>query len=73
MSYRLSILLFFLYYSVLLIPAQNAFEIIENADSRMRGESSYSEMNITTIRPKWQKTMSLKNWTIGSDYAVHIL
>jgi len=73
MNYRFSVFLFFLYHSVLLIPAQNAFEIIEKADSRMRGESSYSEMNITTVRPKWQKTMSLKNWSIGSDYAVSLV
>ena len=55
------------------ITAQTALEIIEKADSKMRGESSYSEISITTIRPKWQKTMTLKNWTKGSDFAVSLV
>ena len=55
------------------INAQTALEIIEKADSKMRGESSYSEISITTVRPKWQKTMTLKNWTKGSDYAVSLV
>jgi len=52
---------------------QTAIEIVEKADEKMRGVSSYSEMKITTIRPKWQKTMSLKTWTKGSDYAVSLV
>ncbi|MAA58323.1 MAG: hypothetical protein CL855_07675 [Cryomorphaceae bacterium] len=34
------------------IYAQGAKEIIENADSKLRGKSSYSEMSITIVRPK---------------------
>ena len=40
--------------------AQTATEIIKKADEKMRGKSSYSEMKITTVRPKWQKEMILK-------------
>lgn len=53
--------------------AQTALEIIEKADAKMRGNSSYSEITITTVRPKWQKTMTLKNWTKGSDYSVSLV
>lgn len=52
---------------------QTALEIIENADAKMRGASSYSEMSITIVRPKWQKTMTLKNWSLGNDYAVSLV
>ena len=50
--------------------AQSALDIVQKADSKMRGASSYSEMSITIVRPKWQKTMTMKNWSLGNDYAV---
>jgi outer membrane lipoprotein-sorting protein len=53
--------------------SQTAYEIIEKADEKMRGTSSYSEMTITTVRPKWQKSMSLKTWTKGTDFAVSLV
>lgn len=52
---------------------QDAREIIEKADAKMRGSSSYSEITITTVRPKWQKSMTLKTWTKGSDYSVSLV
>ena len=53
--------------------SQTAYEIIEKADEKMRGTSSYSEMTITTVRPKWQKSMSIKTWTKGADFAVSLV
>ncbi|MBG16539.1 MAG: outer membrane lipoprotein-sorting protein [Crocinitomicaceae bacterium] len=53
--------------------SQTAYEIIEKADSKMRGKSSYSEMSITIVRPKWQKVMTMKNWSMGNDYAVSLV
>ena len=65
------------YLLILLIPlneySQSALEIIEKADAKMRGASSYSEMSITIVRPKWQKTMTMKNWSQGNDYAVSLV
>ena len=49
---------------------QSADEIIQKAEDRMRGTSSYAEMTITTIRPKWQREMKVKSWTKGDDYSV---
>ena len=68
-----TIIIGFLLALPLCITAQTALEIIEKADEQTRGTSSYSEMTITTIRPKWQKTMTMKNWTKGSDYAVSLV
>ncbi len=49
---------------------QTADEIIQKAEDRMRGNSSYAEMTITTIRPKWQREMKIKTWTKGDDYSI---
>lgn len=35
----------------------------------MRGTTSYSEMTITTIRPKWTREMKVKAWSKGQDYS----
>jgi len=49
---------------------QTADEIIQKAEDHMRGTSSYAEMTVTTIRPKWQREMKIKSWTKGDDYSV---
>ena len=59
--------------SVLNAQGQTALKIIEKADNIMRGASSYSEMSITIVRPKWEKTMTMKNWSLGNDYAVSLV
>lgn len=52
---------------------QTADEIIKNADDKFRGKSSYSEMTINIIRPKWSKEMKMKAWAKGSDYSVSVI
>ncbi len=48
--------------------AQNATEIVKRADDKMRGEkSSYSEWDMRIIRPTWERTISFKNWTKGTQ------
>ena len=49
-------LLFFCFISTFTV-SQNAKEIVRNSDIRLRGSSSYAEVSITIIRPKWQKEM----------------
>ena len=53
--------------------AQSADEIIQKAEDHMRGTSSYSEMTIETIRPKWTREMTIKTWTKGDDYSVTLV
>jgi len=62
-----SILFFNLYH------AQSPLEIIQKADEKLRGKSSFSQMSITIVRPKWQKTMTMKNWSKGDNYAVSLV
>ena len=55
------------------VQAQSAKEIITKADNKLRGNSAYAEMTITSIRPKWSKVMQLKTWTQGSNKSVTLI
>ena len=48
----------------------SALDIVKKADSKMRGESSYSEMTMIIVRPTWQRSISMKAWTKGKDFAL---
>jgi len=48
----------------------SAKEIIRKADDRMRGNSSYAELTMEIIRPEWKRTMSMKSWSKGTEYAL---
>ena len=49
-------------------------EIIRKAEEKTRGvNSSYSEMTITTVRPKWSRTMSMKSWSLGDQYSLIVI
>ena len=57
----------------LLANAQTAKEIIEKADELTRGLSSQGEMTIQIIRPKWSREMTMKSWTLGTDYSLILI
>jgi outer membrane lipoprotein-sorting protein len=73
MKYLKSLIVIFLSIYSSHITAQDAQEIISKADKKLRGESSYSEIRIKMIRPKWEKEMQLKNWTKGSKLSVSLV
>lgn len=51
-----------------------ATEILEKADEKTRGsESAYTEMTITTVRPKWTREMTMKSWAKGNDYSLILI
>lgn len=53
---------------------QDAKDIIRKAEEKTRGTtSSYMEMTITTVRPKYTREMSLKSWGKGNDYSLMVL
>ncbi len=56
-----------------LSPGQSAEEIVDKADSKFRGTTSYAEMTIEIIRPKWSREMKMKAWSKGSDYSVSVI
>lgn len=56
---------------LLLIPvvrAQDATEIVRKADDKMRGEnSSIMEMTMKIVRPTYERTISFKSWSKGTE------
>lgn len=58
----------------LLAQALTATEIVRKADEKFNGEkSSYSVMSMTIIRPAWQRTIEIKNWSLGRDFALALI
>ncbi len=47
-----------------------ATEVIDKANDLMRGKSSKGEMTMKIIRPKWERTISFKTWSKGSEYSI---
>jgi outer membrane lipoprotein-sorting protein len=70
--YRL--LLIFLFFLTFNIYAQDANEILKKSEEKIKGiKSSYQEMMIKIVRPKWSKEMTMKGWSIGEDYFVSVV
>ena len=40
-------------------------ELIEQAMNHWRSSSSYSEITMTIHKPDWQRSMSMRSWTLG--------
>jgi outer membrane lipoprotein-sorting protein len=47
-----------------------AKQIVVKADNLQRGETNYGVMSMTIVRPKWSRTIEMKNWSRGRDYAM---
>jgi len=46
----------------------SAREIVREADTRLRGTSSYAETSISIIRPNYTRDISMISWTRGDDF-----
>ena len=78
MKFRFATILFLVMFemgsSPLFAQVINATDIIRKADEKFNGEkSSYSVMSMTIIRPAWQRTIEIKNWTLGRDFALALI
>ena len=62
------IFIFFIFSNFLSL-SQDATSILKKSEEKIRGiKSSYVEMAISIVRPKWRKEMTMKGWSIGEDY-----
>ena len=69
---KLIILIYLLF--PLLLFSQDANKILKISEEKIRGiESSYQEMMIKIIRPKWSKEMKMKGWSVGEDYFASVV
>ncbi len=55
------------------IFAQSALDIVRKSDEKLRGQTSYSEMKMTIVRPDWKREIQLKSWTKGDDLALMLV
>lgn len=63
-------IVFQLFCSLLVITsglAQEAKDIVKMADEKAKGKTSFANITIQTIRPKWSREMIVKAWTKGND------
>ncbi len=52
---------------------QNAAEIIEIMDEKMRGDSNYAEMTMTIERPRYTRDVSMRSWSLGNDFSLIVI
>ena len=56
------------------VSAQDATEIVKKADTKFKGEkSSYSEMTMTIVRPKYKRTLDFKSWSEGTENSLTLI
>lgn len=48
-------------------------EIIKKADDKIRGLTSQGEMTMTIVRPDWTRSVTMKSWAKGTDYAIILI
>jgi outer membrane lipoprotein-sorting protein len=53
-----------------LVSAQDIKEIVRQADEKFRGTSSYGTFSMTIERPTWSRTISMKSWSLGTEYSM---
>ena len=53
-----------------ILLAQDAREIVQKADEKLRGKSSVMTMKMSIVRPSWTRDVELKSWSLGDKYAL---
>lgn len=53
--------------------AQTARDIIARAEAQANGTSSFGEVTIQIVRPKWTREMSMKTWSLGTSHSMTII
>ncbi|TVR82987.1 MAG: outer membrane lipoprotein-sorting protein [Chitinophagaceae bacterium] len=64
---------FLILFSLPVVHAQDAAEILRKMEDVMRGESSYAEMSMKIVRPRYEREISLRSWHIGTDYSMILI
>lgn len=53
--------------------AQDATAIVRKAEEKLRGKSSRAEIEIRIVRPKWNRTITAKSWSMGNEYSLILI
>lgn len=52
---------------------ETAQQIIEKMEDQMRGTSSYFEMTMTTVRPRYTRDVTMKTWSKGENFSLILI
>ncbi|MFN2395290.1 MAG: outer membrane lipoprotein-sorting protein [Bacteroidales bacterium] len=55
------------------VHAQDPKEIMQNMEDNMRGDASYTEMSMETVRPRYTREITMKSWSMGDDYSLILI
>lgn len=55
------------------LSAQSAADIVREAYKKMEGESSRAEITMQIVRPSWERSVSMKSWSLGEDYSLILI
>lgn len=48
--------------------AQDPAQIVQKSLDLLNGESNEGEMEMTIVRPRYKRTMTMKSWSLGNEY-----
>ncbi len=66
---KLSLITLFVLSSFFVL-AQDAKQIVKTAYERNNGKSSYTEMTMKIVRPTYERSISMKAWSLGTEYSM---
>jgi len=52
---------------------QTAADVLERMEDVMRGESNYTEMTMTIVRPRFEREVSVRSWMMGRNFSMIII
>ncbi len=52
------------------LSAEDALDLVRSAWENSRGRSSYGELTMTIHRPDWERSISMRVWTKGTDHSL---
>jgi len=72
--FRKVVLALFIWINATPVLAQPApREILRRAEDNMRGTTSYTEMTMQTVRPRFTREITMRTWNLGDDYALVLI
>ena len=54
-------------------PVDTVTQLVYRADMKRRGKTSEGTMTMTVVRPDWKRTVSMKAWSLGTDYNLIVI
>jgi len=73
MKYLILALMALLILPSLTMAQMTARQIIDEADKKMQGNSSSSEMVMEIVRPDWKREIGIKGWALDKEYSLMLI